>query len=86
MADRAVQDEALFRLYRAAVVDRQRGQVGAVGADFQVLEQLPQVQLQRPVDDQAERALGVVLADISDRLEKVRIRQRGMAIRNWLVR
>ena len=67
-------DETLLRLDRATVVNRQSRDIGSVGGDLEMFEQLPERQLQRSVDDQTQRAAVVVLAEISHCL-KSSIRQ-----------
>jgi len=76
LPDRAVDDETLLRLDRPALVYGQSSQIGSVGDDLQVFQQLPERQMQWPIDDQSQRTAGVMLANVGDRLKKVRIGQR----------
>jgi hypothetical protein len=63
-AERLVQHEASLGLHRAAEIDRRVGEVLAVEAQLDLLEQVPELDVDRLVDDQAERTLVVVLAQV----------------------
>lgn len=41
-----------------------------------MVQQLFQRKVERPVDDQSQRPVGVVLADVDDRLEEIGVGQR----------
>ena len=59
-----MQHEAALGLHRAAEVDRRLGEVLAVERQLDLLEQVLQLDVDRLVDDQAERALLGVLAQV----------------------
>jgi hypothetical protein len=71
-----VQHEAALRLNRAAVHDRPLGQATVREVERELAQHLAERQVARAVDDDAERAFGVVLADVSDGLVEIRIRHR----------
>jgi hypothetical protein len=62
-----VQHEAALNLYRPAEIDRHLFQIGLVQRDLNLVENLAQRQAQRPVHNNAQRAVLVVLADIGQR-------------------
>src|SRR6185436_4030664 len=74
---RTVHDETALRLHRAA------DEYGAVQAgairewDGKLAEHLGERQVAGAVHDDAKSALGVVLADIGDRLAEIRVGHRG---------
>jgi hypothetical protein len=86
VAERAVQHEAAVHLHRAAVEDRRAAERRVGQLDLDLLEQRGERHLDRAVDDDAERAVRVVLADERERVSEVRIGHGGMAIRKWCVR
>ena len=81
-----MQHEAALGLHRAAEVDRLLGQVLAVERELDLLEQVLQLDVDRLVDHQAERALLGVLAEVDHGAGEVSSAMPGMAIRNWFVR
>ncbi|MNV94251.1 hypothetical protein D3C71_1890310 [compost metagenome] len=69
-----MQHEATVGLYRATLVDRHLQGAGRWHfVRAQLLEDVGQVQLLRPVDHQAHGAMGVVLDDVREGLGEVRI-------------
>ena len=77
VAERTVQHEAAVDLDRPAEHHRRFAQRLVAERHVDLLEQRRQRHLDRPVDDEAERALGVVLADVGQRMGEVRIRHAG---------
>ena len=71
-----MQHEAAIDLHRAAEMHRAFAQPGVVERDVDLLEQRGQRHVGRLVDDDAERAVLVVLADVGERVRKMRIRHR----------
>ena len=71
-----VQHEAAFGLHRAAEVDGGLGQVLAVQREVHLLEQVLQLDVDRPVDDQANGAVIVVFAQQRDGARKMFILHR----------
>ena len=73
LPERAVQDEAAVGLHRAAEEDGNLGEVGGLGGQVGLFEQGREVHVQRPVDDDAQGALCVVLSNVDERLGEKRI-------------
>src|SRR5690606_4872428 len=65
-ARRRMQHETAVGLYRAAEISRRAGVFAVVQRELQALEQGLQRHVDGTVDDQAERALIVVLADVRE--------------------
>src|SRR5690606_29988537 len=72
-ADRLVQHEATVHLDRTAVEHRRTGERRDLELQVDALEQRRQIDLHRPVDDEAQRALRTVLGDEHDRAPEVRV-------------
>ena len=70
---RTMQHEAAIGLHRAAEIDRQVGQALGFELDVDFFEQAGQIHVDRAVDDDAQRTVLVVLADIDQGVGKIRI-------------
>lgn len=70
-------DEAALRLYRPAGENGQVIAFGVRGFNLHLFEDFTQFHLRRPVDDDAQRTMLVVLADIGHGMEKIRVAQGG---------
>ena len=68
-----MQHETAVDLHRPAEMHRGRLEGAGVEGDADLLEQAVQIHFDRPVDDHAERALLVVLADERQGFGKMRI-------------
>src|SRR5690606_210780 len=58
-----VEDEAAVGLHRAAEIDGPARELARAKRNVDALEELPEVELERPVDHDSERAALVVLRD-----------------------
>ena len=76
VAERPVQHEAAIDLHGAAEMHRPLAQLGIGERNIDLLEERGQRHVRRLVDDDAERAVLVVLADVRQRVRKVRVRHR----------
>ena len=68
-----MQHETAVALHRSAQVDRLLGAVRRSDLDLELFEDIRQVQIHRPVDDDPHRPLAGVLADIGDGMEEIGI-------------
>ena len=71
-----MQHEAAIDLHGAAEMHRPLAQLGVGERDVDLLEQRGERHVRRLVDDDAERAVLVVLADVRQRVRKMRVRHR----------
>jgi hypothetical protein len=62
--------------HRAAEIDRQVSQVPGLELDVDFLEQPGQAQVDRPVDDNPQRTVLVVLADVDEAVREIGVFQR----------
>ena len=73
---RIVQHEAAFELHRPPAQHRLAGADGIGVPEIELIEDLAEIHVHRPVDDQAQRPVLRVFADIRDCLLKIRILHR----------
>ena len=73
---RVVNDESAIGLHRAPLHDRLLSQRARIQGHLELFEDIRKPHVQWPIDDDAERALFVVLPNIGDRLGEVRVRHR----------
>ena len=71
-----MQDESAIDLNGTAEVHRRFAQRGVLERNVDLLEQRRERHVDRLVDDNAERAFGIVLANVGERVRKMRIRHR----------
>ena len=71
-----MQNETTICLHRSAMHDELAADLERSGRKPQLFENIIEAHLERPVDHEPERALGIVLADESHRLYEIGIRER----------
>ena len=76
VAERPVQHEPAVDLDGTAEMHRHAAQLGVRERDVDLLEQRGERHVGRLVDDDAERAFRTVLADVGERVRKMRVRHR----------
>jgi hypothetical protein len=76
LADRAMQHEAAVQLYRATEIDRQFGQIFGFQLEVDLVEQAGQIHVDRAIDDNPQRPVFVVLADIDEGMGEIRVFKR----------
>jgi len=79
-ACRTVGDETAIGVHRPAVINR------AITDRLHLRQHFVELEIERPVDHDAHRALCVVRADVGHRVHEIRIGQGCLAMRNCLVR
>jgi hypothetical protein len=72
-----MQDEAAVGLDGAAVQDQLRGLRFVADLERELIEDLGQRHVRGPIDNDPERTVVVVLADVSDGLREVRVAHSG---------
>lgn len=69
----AVEDETSVGLDRAAEINGLRDEFSGVELEFYALEKRTESHVERAVDDDAQRALGVVFGDVGEGPHKMRV-------------
>ena len=76
VAERPMEHEPSIDLHGTAEMHRRLAQRPIAERDVDLLEQRGERHIDRLVDHNAERAFGIVLADVSQRIREMRIRHR----------
>jgi hypothetical protein len=75
-ANRPMQHKTTIQLHRATKIDRQAGEAFGIELDINFVEQARQIHVDRTIDDNAQRAVLVVLANIDESVGKIRVFKR----------